>query len=509
MHNFSQLLRSNGFISINKVLIRTLGLDKSMFLSHLFELHEYYTDNDMLIEGDKFFIKYSDWEHDTGQTEYTFTKCVKWAEKMMLIETKRQGIPAKKFYKLNVVHINAYLRDMFDPEKNPPRKRKKRTHIPTPSNPDVEHYTLTDDDVPPSAILTPEEHNEIVAEERKPVTPCENKSCENAEQVPRNHGTIYKDLKEDLITPQTPLAAQGGGSDSFEKEPPHNNGLLPKEVVTSKKPEKADMAPQTMQNPVKELSKKARNERLAAMSEAERAQFEEGVEKVIKAYKETKEQDQTRVRGKQRVRERLLDGWSLETLYTAIDRYFGTQNENLRNDMDCFGTYEADPQYFYGVGNFFGRDAHFVTYLDDTIDWVWRCVPPAKAQYLNDLKWYRHLRAQYKEAYGDDWRWYLHLRKGKTIEEYWEEEKGYYKDAEDELYGELGIKEDKSVCPGGKTYVRDLDEENDICQKCPIQCDCLADKKACTMDMRQVVDQKHNKWLKPVDSNKIANEQAA
>lgn len=122
MSNILNLLSFDGFISVNKVLIRKLGLEEACVVGFLATMHEYHASKN---SDGWFFVKYDIADGDEDLDEYRrntvkyqlslseekFLKFTKKLEKKDIIFTKKKGIPMRKFYKLNDDVIRQLLLD--------------------------------------------------------------------------------------------------------------------------------------------------------------------------------------------------------------------------------------------------------------------------------------------------------------------------------------------------------------------------------------------------------------
>ena len=430
--DYGNMLRGNGFLCVNKVMLRVLGLDKAVFLGHFFDIQSYRQTQKQLTPDGSFYITAADWRENTGQSRHTLNKSIHWAEALGIIQTNIRGIPAKRYFKVIDAKMTQFINDLFSTEKA-------------------------------SEILDPETDDE-----------------------PTEIDSMVLDQKPAEI-PQSPIT----------------EGLLGICTPTVSKPVSV-VEQQSLQHPVKERSNKARMSLIGTMSKEDRDSLNGAVEGIIEWYKdEGKTDDQTRSRGQQRIRDRLVDGWRPDVLFLALTRYVWSTDQHFReqqgveNDESCC----ADRKYFYGIGNFFGNDSHFLQYLDETVNWRERTHTPSAYQSMQVAQHYRALKQQYREKYGADGdRWHRELHKRKPWEQLWQENvsgfKLTYPDTwQKEIYGDWPIPEDLSLCPGGKTYSRDYDEKNETCINCPQNDVCSYSATYDLMPMEYVVDQMASKRL--------------
>jgi len=93
------LLSSTAFLVLNKELARQVGLKEAVLLADLISKEEYFIANGMT-DG-WFFNTEANIEKDTTLTPYQQRRCLKVLKDKGLIEAKRKGIPAKKYFKIN------------------------------------------------------------------------------------------------------------------------------------------------------------------------------------------------------------------------------------------------------------------------------------------------------------------------------------------------------------------------------------------------------------------------
>ena len=107
------LLSSTAFIIMNKELARRIGLKESILLADLISKEEYFIKNGTISEG-WFFNTEANIEEDTTLNPYHQRKCLKTLRKYEIIETKRKGIPAKQYFKINEEQVLQILNNLLD-----------------------------------------------------------------------------------------------------------------------------------------------------------------------------------------------------------------------------------------------------------------------------------------------------------------------------------------------------------------------------------------------------------
>ena len=97
------LLSSSAFLIVNKQLAKQVGLKGAVLLADLISKEEYFIANGM--NDGWFFNTEANIERDTTLTSYQQRKVLKTLKKYEIIETKRKGIPAKQYFKINEANL--------------------------------------------------------------------------------------------------------------------------------------------------------------------------------------------------------------------------------------------------------------------------------------------------------------------------------------------------------------------------------------------------------------------
>ena len=106
MENISviKLLASKNFITVNKTLIKKLGVYEAILLGEFASEFSYWEEIEKL-EDCYFFSTVENIENNTGINAYHQREAVKRLCNLGLIETKKVGLPAKRYIKLNIDNI--------------------------------------------------------------------------------------------------------------------------------------------------------------------------------------------------------------------------------------------------------------------------------------------------------------------------------------------------------------------------------------------------------------------
>lgn len=101
MFSILDLLRSDGSIVVNKRLAKEIGLNEAIIYSELVSLHKYWEDRGELTEDGWFFCTIENLEENTTIKKDTQNRAISKLEKKLgLIETKRMGLPAKRYFRI-------------------------------------------------------------------------------------------------------------------------------------------------------------------------------------------------------------------------------------------------------------------------------------------------------------------------------------------------------------------------------------------------------------------------
>ena len=104
------LLSSSAFLVLNKELARQIGLKESVLLADLISKEEYFIANGMT-DG-WFFNTEANIEQDTTLTTFQQRKCLKTLKKHQIVKTKRRGVPAKQYFKINEQLVVKFLNNL-------------------------------------------------------------------------------------------------------------------------------------------------------------------------------------------------------------------------------------------------------------------------------------------------------------------------------------------------------------------------------------------------------------
>ena len=117
------LLSSTAFIILNKELARQVGLKEAILLADLISKEEYFISKGMT-DG-WFFNTEANIEADTTLNPYHQRKCIKTLKTHQIIETKRMGIPAKQYFKINEQQVMQILNNLLVKDSTTINKNKE------------------------------------------------------------------------------------------------------------------------------------------------------------------------------------------------------------------------------------------------------------------------------------------------------------------------------------------------------------------------------------------------
>lgn len=95
-----ELLRSDGYITVNKQLIKAIGLIEANLYCELVSRYFYFDERGQLDEGGYFFNTVNDIEELLGLSKYQQSKAVSKLEELGLIETKLKGSPPVRYFRI-------------------------------------------------------------------------------------------------------------------------------------------------------------------------------------------------------------------------------------------------------------------------------------------------------------------------------------------------------------------------------------------------------------------------
>lgn len=96
----ASLLSSDGYIQVNKELIKSVGLAEAIIVGELCAEYNYWQINNLL-EDDMFYSTIDNITLNTGLSEYEQRKAIKHLVELGILTVTKKGIPAKNYFKFN------------------------------------------------------------------------------------------------------------------------------------------------------------------------------------------------------------------------------------------------------------------------------------------------------------------------------------------------------------------------------------------------------------------------
>lgn len=100
MNGISKLLSTDGYIQVNKALIKKFGLHESIMIGELCSEYNYWESKGKL-DNDMFYSTRENIEENTGLSEHFQRKALATLKEQGIIEVERHGIPSVNYYKIN------------------------------------------------------------------------------------------------------------------------------------------------------------------------------------------------------------------------------------------------------------------------------------------------------------------------------------------------------------------------------------------------------------------------
>jgi len=109
MKEISNILSQSSWWMLNKSITKKLGIDASLILSDFISKYDYFRGKNQLDYEGYFFNKMESIEEDTTIPPYRQKKAIEILLKENLISLKKEGMPAKFYYKINIEEINSLI----------------------------------------------------------------------------------------------------------------------------------------------------------------------------------------------------------------------------------------------------------------------------------------------------------------------------------------------------------------------------------------------------------------
>lgn len=101
MDGIAKLLSTDGFIQVNKALIKKFGLHEAVMLGELCAEYVYWQNANKLVDDEWFFSTRQNIEENTGLSEHFQRKALATLTAANIIEIKKKGVPATNYYRID------------------------------------------------------------------------------------------------------------------------------------------------------------------------------------------------------------------------------------------------------------------------------------------------------------------------------------------------------------------------------------------------------------------------
>lgn len=108
--NVYEVLSRDNYITVNKILMRKLGVECAVLLGELCYRRQYLDRMGKLQEDGFFYATVQSIEDETTLSEHCQRKCLTQLKEMGIVDFERRGIPSKRFIRIN----QAALEDLLD-----------------------------------------------------------------------------------------------------------------------------------------------------------------------------------------------------------------------------------------------------------------------------------------------------------------------------------------------------------------------------------------------------------
>lgn len=108
--NVYEMLSRDNYLTVNKLVMRTLGISESILLSELCYRRQFLARADKLTEDGFFYATVEDVEEETTLSDYAQRKILEKLNQIGLVDVERRGLPARRYI---CIHENA-LQSLMD-----------------------------------------------------------------------------------------------------------------------------------------------------------------------------------------------------------------------------------------------------------------------------------------------------------------------------------------------------------------------------------------------------------
>ena len=107
--NLSQSLLRSNCIVVNKTIADAISINSALMLAELIKQYEHYNKSNLLSEDGFYCVSVNSIENATTLTKYQQAQCISKMIDLNLIQIDRQGLPCKRYFKLNIKNIEEFI----------------------------------------------------------------------------------------------------------------------------------------------------------------------------------------------------------------------------------------------------------------------------------------------------------------------------------------------------------------------------------------------------------------
>lgn len=110
MTSLLKLLSTDGYIPVNKILAKLLGINEAILIGEFITEYQYYESHGMLTEDNGFYSTIENVEENTSLNEFAQRKAVKHLVQEGILKVERKGIPAKRYIYIDQSRLESILK---------------------------------------------------------------------------------------------------------------------------------------------------------------------------------------------------------------------------------------------------------------------------------------------------------------------------------------------------------------------------------------------------------------
>lgn len=110
MTSLLKLLSTDGYIPVNKILAKLLGINEAILLGEFITEYQYYESHGMLTEDNGFYSTIENVEENTSLSEFAQRKAIKHLVEEGILKVERKGIPAKRYIYIDQSRLESILK---------------------------------------------------------------------------------------------------------------------------------------------------------------------------------------------------------------------------------------------------------------------------------------------------------------------------------------------------------------------------------------------------------------